>query len=797
MANNFFNKLFGIDKRYLKKIEAIAKKVDELKDKYSAFSDEELKAQTPLLKQRLRQGETLDQILPQAFATAREAAKRVLNQYPFFVQVIGAIVLHQGDVAEMRTGEGKTLTATMAVYLNALEGKGVHVVTVNEYLAQRDADWMGQIYKFLGLTLGVNLHELSPSEKQEAFNCDITYTTNSEVGFDYLRDNMKTTMKERVLRGLNFAVIDEADSILIDESRTPLIISGGHKSNANLYKVADRFAKSLTKDKHFTIDLKSKSVALTEEGVKIAEKAFKTENLYNVENSNLVHNIQQALKANHGFTKDVEYMVDEDEIKIIDSFTGRVLKGREYSDGLHQALQAKENVPIKEETVTVATITYQNFFRMYAKLSGMTGTAKTEEEEFHSIYNMRVVQIPTNRPIARKDEPDKIFVTNKLKLEALIEEVKELHAKGQPILIGTVSVESSEEISHLLEKAHLPHNVLNAKNHAKEAEIIAHAGEKGAITLATNMAGRGTDIKIDDEVKALGGLAVLGSERHESRRIDDQLRGRSGRQGDPGFSRFYVSFDDDLMKRFGSGAAIEMIKKQIGTEHLESKMLSRQITNAQKLVEGYNFDTRKNLIGYDDVLRQQRELMYKERDTIIEAENIDPIVDKMFNDFVPNFVRNRCHILDGANAPDIDKINLDLENIFGITGLLNKKQYEHSLVEDVAVVIKKKLIEKFNAKEEQWGEELFNRVKRELLIMIVDRNWTAHIDKMAKLRDGISLRSYAQIDPLQAYIKEGFKVFNQMTAKIAEEFCINFFRVKVSKPSEQTEDNTNNGENKQ
>jgi preprotein translocase subunit SecA len=564
---SFIEKIFRFEQRRLKKIEKTAKKVIAYEKTMEALTDDELKAKTPEFRERLTNGETLDDLLPEAFAVAREAARRTLGQFPYPVQIMGAIVLHHGDVAEMRTGEGKTLTATMAVYLNALSGKGVHVVTVNEYLAARDADWMGQIYRFLGLTVGVNLREKTAREKREEYLCDITYTTNSEVGFDYLRDNMASSVDGRVLRGLEYAIVDEADSILIDESRTPLIISGGAKVQASSYNVADRFVKTLRRDKHFVVDIKTKTCNLTDEGNKLAERMFGVNNIYDPQYSDLVHRIHNALKANYVMSRDVEYMVDANrEIQLIDQFTGRIMPGREYSDGLHQAIQAKENVTIKEETVTMATITYQNFFRLYTKLSGMTGTAKTEEEEFRKIYNMRVIQIPTNRPVIREDAVDRVYARKEDKLNALVEEVKERHAKGQPILIGTSSVESSEEVSELLTANGLKHEVLNAKNHAREADIVALAGNKGQITIATNMAGRGTDIKINDEVKALGGLAVLGTERHEARRIDNQLRGRSGRQGDPGFSRFYVSFDDLLMRRFSSDMMLKLVEG-MGVKH--------------------------------------------------------------------------------------------------------------------------------------------------------------------------------------------------------------------------------------
>ena len=627
-------KVFMIDKRAFNKIKKKANGVFDYEEEMKNLSDEELKAKTPYFKNLLANGKTLDDILPEAYAVCREAAKRVIGQFPYPVQVFGATVLNEGDIAEMRTGEGKTLTETMPVYLNALEGKGVHVVTVNEYLASRDAEWMGQIYRFLGLTVGVNLREKDTEAKKEAYLCDITYTTNSELGFDYLRDNMATTTDKRVLRGLHYAIVDEADSILIDESRTPLIISGGSGVTANSYITADRVVKSLRKNTDFNYDIKKKIVTLTDSGVDKVQRAFGLKNLYAPEYSDLVHRIHQALKANFIMKKDVEYMVANNQIHLIDTFTGRVMEGREYSDGLQQAIQAKEHVEIKPETVTMATITYQNFFRLYDKLAGMTGTAKTEEEEFRKIYNMRVVVIPTNKPIQRIDDVDLVFANANAKYKYMLKDIIERHEKGQPILIGTASVEKSEIVDQLLTKANLPHEVLNAKNHAREAEIISHAGEKGAITIATNMAGRGTDIKLAEGVSELGGLAVLGTERHESRRIDNQLRGRAGRQGDKGYSRFFVSVDDELMQRFASPTLAKMFE-QMGDEPMESPTLTKIITSAQKKVEGQNFDTRKNLLDYDDVLRKQREIMYKQRDIILYSDSIKESIPKYFEKFVP------------------------------------------------------------------------------------------------------------------------------------------------------------------
>src|SRR5574344_2079419 len=629
---NFIEKIFRVDERVLNKYKKQAKKVEAYADAMGKLTDEQLRAKTPYFKDLLAHGKSLEDIKFEAFAVCREAAKRTLGQYPFEVQIIGSLVLNDGEIAEMRTGEGKTLTCTMAVYLNALTGKGVHVVTVNEYLAERDANWMGEIYRWLDLTVGCNLAKETTEEKKAAYLCDITYTTNSELGFDYLRDNMSPNLEGRVLRGLEFTVVDEADSILIDESRTPLIISGGNRAAASQYQVADRFVKSLRKDKDFTIDIKDKACSLTEDGNDKAERMFGIRNLYDPENQDLVHRIHQALKANYIMTRDVEYMVDKDHtIQLIDQFTGRIMPGREYNDGLQQAIQAKEGVEIKQETVVMATITYQNFFRLYEKLSGMTGTAKTEEEEFESIFNMKVVVIPTNKPIQRKDDDDLIFATHDAKLAALVKAVKERHEKGQPVLIGTVSVESNEEISALLDKAGIPHEVLNAKNQAREAEIISHAGEQGAVTLATNMAGRGTDIKLGPGEVALGGLCVFGTERQESRRIDNQLRGRSGRQGDPGYSRFFVSFDDELMRRFAPDNLRKMFVNQLQDQPLENKTLVNAVTNAQKQIEGQNFDVRKNLLDYDDVLAKQRQIIYDHRDRIMMADDISELIHGYFH----------------------------------------------------------------------------------------------------------------------------------------------------------------------
>ena len=766
------------DRRAIKKYSKEADKVLAYETKMAALTDDELRAKTDYFKDLLSNGKTLDDIKYEAFAVAREAAKRTIHEFPYKVQIIGSLVMHAGDVAEMKTGEGKTLTATMATYLNALSGKGVHVVTVNEYLSGRDAEWMGQIYRFLGLTVGVNARAKSTSEKKEAYLCDITYTTNSELGFDYLRDNMATDMNHRVLRGLNFCIVDEADSILIDESRTPLIISGGVKTSSSQYTVADRFCKTLKKDVDFTVDVKEKTVSLTDSGNSKAERMFGIRNLYDPEYFDLVHRIHNALKANFIMQRDVDYLVDgEGQVQIIDQFTGRVLPGREWSDGLHQAVQAKENVTIKQETVTMATITYQNFFRLYKKMAGMTGTAKTEEEEFRKIYNMRVVCVPTNRPVIREDATDFIYAHKGPKLAALVEEVKRRHEKGQPILIGTVSVESSEEISNLLTAAGLPHEMLNAKNHSREAEIIALAGRKGAITLATNMAGRGTDIKIDDEVRALGGLCVLGTERHESRRIDNQLRGRAGRQGDPGFSRFYVSFDDTLLVRFAADAMRNYIEKNFGDEALESKMVSNAVTSAQKKIEGMNFDTRKSLLDYDDVLAKQRQNVYDKRDRIIEGSAIKDIVDEMFAT-TGMFLAKKA-VPQGSNDQLISAELLikQVEPRFLPEGSINPNAYEDDLVDNCGQDLGELILRRYMRKRSKLPEELCDRIERDLILHCLDQNWTKHIDAMARLREGIHLRGYANVNPLQDYVNEGYDMFRECLEMASVDAVLNLVNI--------------------
>lgn len=774
----WLDKLFSGDRKIVKDLERISKEVDALSQTFEKQSDEELKANTVLFRERLAKGETLDDLLVEAFAVVREASKRVNNEYPYLVQLQGAIVLHRGDIAEMKTGEGKTLTSAIAVYLNALSQQGVHVVTVNEYLAHRDAMNNGKIYEFLGLTVGVNLRQLTKEEKRNVFLCDITYTTNAEIGFDYLRDNMVTNSNERVLRPLNFAIVDEVDSILIDESRTPLIISGGKRQTANLYVQADQFAKML-KEEDYEIDIKTKQINLSEQGVTKAEKVFPVGNLYDLKNTNLVHHINQALKANFIMFKDVEYVVDEGEIVIVDQFTGRLMKGRAYSDGLHQAIEAKENVKIKQETSTLATITYQNFFRLYKKLAGMTGTAKTEEEEFLSIYNMRVIEIPTNRPIARIDQPDAIYASPELKYNAIADEVASLYEKGQPVLLGTISVETSEVLAKFLKQRNIKHEILNAKNHEREAEIIKNAGQVKAVTIATNMAGRGTDIKLSAESKELGGLAVIGSERHESRRIDNQLRGRSGRQGDPGFSRFYVSLRDELMVRFG-GERLQGIFNTLGDQQIESKMVTKAIGSAQKRVEGVNFDMRKTLLDYDDVLRQQREIIYEQRNYILENEDVHAIVRDNFDRIISFTVRDNVEKINKEDTVNMESLLKSLEVLGVDCSAIDKTPYHEKNVDEITMMVQELIWNQYSAKIEELKEQ-YLMIERQICLKLIDRSWMEHIDMMDKLRNGIHLRSYAQNNPLQAYVAEGYQMFEDMMHTIAHDIVMYCLKVKIER----------------
>ena len=776
----FLKKLFDHEYKELDKFKKIADQVMALDEDMQKLSDEELKAKTTEFKERLANGETLEDIKVEAFAVAREAADRAIGLKPFYVQILGGLAIHYGNIAEMKTGEGKTLVATMPAYLNALEGKGVHIVTVNEYLAGRDADWMGSVYKFLGLTVGVNLREQSPREKQEVYNCDITYSTNNEIGFDYLRDNMVVNAKDRVQRPLNFAIVDEVDSILIDEARTPLIISGGHQQAANLYIEADRFAKTLKEDDGYIYDEKTKSVVLDEKGIKEGEKFFKVKNLFDLDNTNLVHYINQALRANFSMHNDVDYVVKDGKIVIVDQFTGRLMQGRQYSDGLHQAIQAKEGVEIEEETKTLATITFQNLFRMYNKLSGMTGTAKTEEEEFRDIYNMYVIEIPTNKPIARKDYGDLIFATKNGKYKAIVQEIKERHATGQPILVGTVAVETSELISSMLKKEGIKHEVLNAKNNAREAEIIAKAGEKGAVTIATNMAGRGTDIKLTDETRKLGGLVVIGTERHESRRIDNQLRGRSGRQGDPGFSQFCVSFEDDLMVRFGTDRAKTLLQR-VGFNDdmsIRNKMISKSIESAQTTVEGNNFDTRKNLLQYDDVINQQREYIYDRRNEILDCESIHETILQTLKDFSHELVFS--HIAPEGYLTELD-LNEILEQLN--TEFLKKEVKFHDIKDmnetELEKYIYDRIEKEYNDKLKDIPTEIANEFEKAISLRVIDTHWMEHINTMDHLREGIGLRGYAQENPLTAYTTEGFALYEDMLNRIDKETAIYLLKAEI------------------
>ena len=784
---NFLKRLFDQDYRELKKFSVIADKIEELEEEYSKLSDYELKAKTDEFKNRLENGETLDDILVEAYATAREAAFRVNNEKPFYVQLLGAIAIHKGNIAEMKTGEGKTLTSVLPAYLNALDGKGTHIVTVNEYLADRDAKWMGRIHEFLGLSVGINLRDLTPQEKKKAYECDILYTTNNELGFDYLRDNMVTHKEDRVQRKLNFAIVDEVDSVLIDEARTPLIISGGDLKNVSMYEAADRFAKKLKKDVDYIYEEQNKTVTLTEEGVKKGEKEFHLANLYEVSNANLIHHINQALRANFSMRKDVDYVVNNGEIVIVDQFTGRLMKGRAYSDGLHQAIEAKENVKINQETKTLATITFQNLFRMYNKLSGMTGTAKTEEEEFNDIYNMRVICIPTNKPVARIDAPDLLYPTQKGKFTSLINEVEKRHKLGQPILIGTIAVETNELISQLLTAKNIEHEVLNAKNNAREAEIIAKAGQKGAVTVATNMAGRGTDIKLTDETKALGGLCVLGTERHESRRIDNQLRGRSGRQGDPGFSQFYVSMEDDLMVRFGTDGLKNMLIR-LGfeeTEAITSKRFTKGLSSAQKRVEGNNFDIRKNLLQYDDVMNNQREIMYAKRNEILDSESI--------HDSILVAVEN--HVTDVVKSKLIDSEKLTKEDLQEIVEYFNTLLREDIKFDEIASMdsdaiiyfVKEKILSEYQEKIKELPTEVVEEFEKVITLSVVDKYWTEHINAMEHFREAIYLRGYGQQDPLRAYTVEGFDLFNKMLQNIDQEITLFLVKSEISQNQERQE----------
>ena len=766
---NILKRWVESDKRTIRRLDKIANKVEAYADEYGKLSDADLQAKTPEFRERYKEGESLDDLLPEAFATAREGAKRVLGLYPFHVQILGGIVLHQGDIAEMKTGEGKTLTATMPVYLNAISGKGVHVVTVNEYLSARDATEMGELYNWLGMSVGINGAEKSPEEKRAAYNADITYSTNGEIGFDYLRDNMVVYREDMVQRPLNCAIIDEVDSILIDEARTPLIISGQSEGTTGMYKRADRFAKTLKKDEDYKVDLESKTVALLDEGIRKAEKYFGLENLYDTDNTALNHYLDEALRANYIMLKDKDYVISDGQALIVDSFTGRIMDGRRFSDGLHQAIEAKEHVEIQEETKTMANITYQNLFRMYKKLSGMTGTAKTEQEEFREIYNMEVITIPTNRPMIRDDRSDLLYPTLQSKFNAVVKEIKQLHEKGQPMLIGTVAVETSEYLSHRLDEENIPHVVLNAKNHAKEADIVANAGQRGAVTIATNMAGRGTDIKLGPGVKEVGGLAVIGTERHESRRIDNQLRGRAGRQGDPGMSQFYLSLEDDLMLRFGS-ERIKNFLQRMNVEDddavIQSRMITRQVESAQKRVEGNNYDSRKNVLQYDDVMRAQREVIYGERQQVImEEKSLKPVIMPMIKRTVERTVQ--LHMQGDAKDWDLDAVvdfaqaAMVKEDSISVADLKGKSpaEVEAYLMDRVDKIYADKAKQLYDA-----GQMLeFEKV---VILRVVDSHWTDHIDAMDQLRQSIGLRGYGQLNPLVEYQRDGYQMFEEMVADI-------------------------------
>ena len=766
---NLVKTIIENDRGEIKRLEKMADKVFAYEDQMAAMSDDELKAKTAEFKQRYQDGESLDDLLYEAFAVVREGAKRVLGLFPYKVQVMGGIVLHHGDVPEMRTGEGKTLTATMPVYLNALSGKGVHVVTVNEYLSERDATEMGELYSWLGLSVGINLAAKSPAEKKEAYECDITYSTNSEIGFDYLRDNMVVRAENMVQRPLNYALVDEVDSILIDEARTPLIVSGQTASDTSqLYHMADAYVKTLNED-DYIIDVPSKTIGLSDSGIDKAEEYFKLENLYDIDNVALTHFIDNALRANYIMILDIDYVVSEDqEILIVDQFTGRTMEGRRYSDGLHQAIEAKEGVPVQEETKTSASITYQNLFRMYKKLSGMTGTGKTEEEEFREIYNIRVVPIPTNRPIARIDHPDLLYPSLKSKFKAVVEDVKSRHEKGQPVLVGTVAVETSDYLSQLLVQAGVPHEVLNAKNHYKEAQIIMNAGQRGAVTIATNMAGRGTDIKLGEGVRELGGLCVIGTERHESRRIDNQLRGRSGRQGDPGESQFYLSLEDELMRRFGSErikAVLDRFKLSEEESVIRSKMFTRQVEGAQKRVEGNNYDTRKQVLQYDDVMREQREIIYAQRYDVITANrDLAPEIKAMIKRTIKRIVEGASHSSKEERIEAIlnfAKYNLVPEDTISendIEGKSDKEviDYLYARAEEIYASQVAKLRD----------EESVQEFQKVLILRVVDSKWTDHIDALDQLRNAVGLRGYAQNNPVVEYQSESFRMFNDMIGSI-------------------------------
>ena len=784
----FLEKVFGTySEREVKKLQSIADKIEALDEGMQKLTDEELQAKTVEFKERIQKGESLDSLLPEAFAVCREASSRVLGMKHFRVQLLGGMVLHQGRIAEMKTGEGKTLVATLPAYLNGLTGKGVHVITVNDYLAKTQMEEMGVLYNFLGLTTGCIIHGITPEQRRAAYACDITYGTNNEFGFDYLRDNMVIHMEDRVQRDLNFCIVDEVDSILIDEARTPLIISGMGDKSTKFYNVADNFVKTLVNEKDFNVDEKANAVLLTEDGIVKAEKYFGIENYADSQNLELQHYVTQALKANYTMKADKDYMVKDNEVVIIDEFTGRLMEGRRYSDGLHQAIEAKENVKIQRESKTLATITFQNYFRMYAKLSGMTGTALTEENEFREIYNLDVIVIPTNKPVQRIDKSDMVYKNETGKYKAIVEERVKSHEKGQPVLVGTASVDKSEYISSLLKKRGIKHQVLNAKYHAQEAEIISHAGELGMVTIATNMAGRGTDIKLGEGVREAGGLKVLGTERHESRRIDNQLRGRSGRQGDPGESIFFISLEDDLMRIFGS-EKIQGIIDKLGleeTEAIESKMVTKAIENAQKKVEGNNFDIRKNLLGYDDVMNLQREVIYRQRTEVLEGKNLKEQIEGMIQEVISDAVNSHL----SGDVQDIEaeiKTLLQyLEEICLPHGIVTVQELADLSNEQIKDKLTETVMNIYKGKELEFGEEQLREIERVVLLRVVDQKWMAHIDNMDHLKQGMGLRAYKQQDPIQAYQMEGSAMFEEMIEGIKLETVKFLFHVRVERPVER------------
>lgn len=786
---NILRSLFDFEYKELRKFMKIADQIEAKSDEYEKLTDKQLQHKTEEFKKELEKGKTLDDILVDAFATVREAAKRVINEKPFYTQVLGALAIHYGNIAEMKTGEGKTLTSVMPAYLNALTGEGVHIITVNEYLASRDAAWMGQIFEFLGLTVGTNLRDLSPAEKRERYNCDILYSTNNEIGFDYLRDNMVVRKEDRVQRPLNFAIVDEVDSVLIDEARTPLIISGGAMHSNNQYTDAQRFVRDLKENEDFIIDEKTKSINLTDEGSKKCEKFYGIDNMYDIKYSALVHHINQALRANFTMKNEVDYVVQDGKVVIVDQFTGRLMQGRAFSEGLHQAIEAKEGVKINEETKTLATITFQNLFRMYKKLSGMTGTAKTEEEEFRNIYNMYVIQIPTNKPVIRKDMADLIFATKQDKYNAIIKEIKERHATGQPVLVGTIAIETSELISNMLKKERIKHEVLNAKNHAREAEIIAKAGEIGSVTIATNMAGRGTDIKLGEGVKELGGLCVIGTERHESRRIDNQLRGRAGRQGDPGYTQFFVSFEDDLMVRFGTDRFKDLLQAAgLGTTiNLRSKTMTRNVESAQKKVEGNNFDIRKSLLQYDDVMGRQREIMYERRNEILDSDSIHESIINLIKDHIYNLVMS--HLVEQPELLEFDcseiceyvNENLLRNSNMKLSEIINKSK------DEVIQILEDKIIGEYENKIKDLPEEIVNDFEKVIALRVIDTHWMEHINTMDHLKEGIGLRSYAQNNPLVEYTNEGFQLFDEMLDTINREITKYLLKAEIKQNLERKE----------